>query len=151
MVADYQTEGRGKPGRSWVSPRGKDLLVSVLLKPPIPSHRAPMLTQVFCRSVAATLKKKYGVLATFKRPNDVLVNHKKICGILAEVSSSGFKTLDHVVVGIGLNVNSKESELVPGATSLLEIMKKSVDREALLKALLRQIREDLKEIYAYSA
>ena len=148
IVADYQTKGRGKPGRKWVSPRGKNLLFSLLLRPEIPPGRAPILTQIACRSVAKVLLEHYGISSTFKRPNDILVTGKKICGILVEASSSASGTLDCVVIGIGLNVNAQTRELVPEATSLKELTGKEISRENLLHEILNQLQEDLKSLQA---
>src|SRR3989338_8343996 len=78
FTADYQTAGRGKPGNQWISPKGKNLLFSVLLRPPVTPARAPHLTQIACRSVSKVLQ-MHGIESTFKRPNDVMVNGRKIC------------------------------------------------------------------------
>ena len=151
IVADYQTAGRGKPGRTWVSPAGKDLLFSLLLRPPIPPHKAPLLTQIFCRSVAKVLKSKFRIQSTFKRPNDVLVDGKKICGVLVECVSNGNCHVESIIAGIGLNVNSDIPNLLPTATSIKAIGGKKAGRSELLKSLLRQIQSDLKGIYAHPA
>ena len=147
VVTDYQTAGRGKPGRKWISPRGKNLLFSLLLRPPIPAHEAPILTQIMCRSVARVLKDKYGIDSTFKRPNDIMVKGKKICGILIE-SSSSKNQLQSAIIGIGLNVNTLAEELLPEAISIKEITGREYSRTALLKAILTQIRKDTKILYA---
>ena len=111
ILSDHQTAGRGKPGRQWLSPRGKNLLCSILLRPPLSPAQAPMLTQVACRAVAKVLKEKYDIVSEFKRPNDVMVGSQKICGILTEALSSSAK-LEAVVVGIGLKVNAEASGLL---------------------------------------
>lgn len=146
LVADYQTEGRGKPGRKWVSPPGKNLLFSVLIRPPLAPAAAPMLTQIACRSVAKVLKKDLGIDSAFKRPNDILVRGKKICGVLVE-SVSNTRKIESVVIGIGLNVNAAAAELVEGAVSLKEIKGKEIDRGRLLESLLARLKDDLREIY----
>ena len=110
IVAAHQTAGRGKPGRQWLSPAAKNLLCSILLRPPLSPAQAPMLTQIACRAVAKVLKEKYAIASEFKRPNDVLVGSRKICGTLTEAISSPSK-LEAVVIGIGLNVNAEGSEL----------------------------------------
>ena len=143
FVADYQTEGRGKLGRQWVSPQGKNLLFSILLRPEIKASRAPWLTQIICRSVAQVLRKKYGLVPTFKRPNDVMIRGKKICGVLIEAKGQSSGKLESLVIGVGLNVNSSSEELIEGATSLLEQTKKRQPRSGLLKDLLTQINNDL--------
>ncbi len=151
IVADYQTQGRGKPGRKWVSPPGKNLLFSLLLRPPLPPHRAPILTQITCRSVAKVLHQKYGISSHFKRPNDILVKNRKICGVLVESSSSSKGKLDYAVIGVGLNVNAKASELVPEATSIKEVTEKEVKKENLLNEILTQLESDLKALYDSSS
>ena len=148
IIADHQTNGRGKPGRKWISPAGKDLLFSVLLRPRVPPHRAPLLTQIACRAVAKVLK-GCKITSTFKRPNDILVQGKKICGVLVEASSGSKGKLESAVVGIGLNVNASLKELVPQATSMKEITGREYSRQNLLKQILRELRNDLKEFYGY--
>ena len=175
IVADHQTQGRGRLGRKWVSPAGKDLLFSILLRPPLSPSKAPLLSQVICRSVALVLKKYYRLLPAFKRPNDLLIQGKKICGVLLESQSNGCysfchsresgnpkhgfpikafgndnfkKVVDYVVIGIGLNVNSSISKQVPTAISLKELQGKELRKELVLKRILNQIRKDLQGIYA---
>lgn len=134
---DYQTRGRGRFQRRWVSPRGKDLLFSVLLRPPLAPHKAALLTRVAAHVVSDILKKRWHISNHIKLPNDVRVGKKKICGILLETS---FKRghLDYAVLGVGLNVNSLRSELVSTATSICEECGKTVDRKRLFKILLKE-------------
>ena len=107
VVTDHQTSGRGQFDRKWVSAKGKDLLFSVLLRPKLSASAAPILTHVAASSVAGVLESKYQIPAKLKKPNDVMVNGRKICGILTE--SSGKKgRLDHVVVGIGLKKSQRQ-------------------------------------------
>ena len=148
IVADYQTQGRGRLGRKWVSSPGDDLLFSVLLRPPLSPSKAPLLTQVICRSIASVLKESYQLNPSFKRPNDILIQGKKICGVLLESQSNGSKVVNHIVIGIGLNVNSDISTRVPDAVSLKELKGKKLGKEALLKKILKQIQTDLAGIYA---
>jgi BirA family biotin operon repressor/biotin-[acetyl-CoA-carboxylase] ligase len=134
LVAEEQTAGRGRAGRTWVSRAGASLTFSVLLRPdsvpPAARGWLPLLTGV--RSAAA-------VAPTLKWPNDVLVGDRKLAGILAEQSPDG----DAVVVGVGLNVATREAELPVSpaglpATSLL-IEGADVGREALLVEILRSL------------
>lgn len=81
---------------------------------------------------------------TFKRPNDVLVNGKKICGVLVEAKGQANGAIEKLVVGVGLNVNSSAKELVPNATSLVQETGRRQRRTDLLKALLAQFEHDLK-------
>lgn len=147
VTAGYQTQGRGKPGNFWASPAGKNLLVSLLIRPAIQANEAPLLTQLACRSVAQVLK-KYGIQAAFKRPNDLLVGGKKICGILVESSAKLNGSLYYAVIGIGLNVNAQGPELLETATSIKEQLGEDASLELLLNQLLHQLDNDLKALYA---
>ena len=138
LVAEEQTAGRGRMGRSWVSQPGASLTFSVLLRPVLvpPARRGwlPLLTGV---AVAVAVRATAGVDATVKWPNDVLAGERKLAGILAEQSG------EVVVVGIGVNVATTAEALPasPGglrATSLL-VEGASVSREALLAAILREL------------
>ncbi len=151
LVADFQSEGRGKPGRSWVSPPGKNLLFSVLLRPPISASQAPILTQIGCRAVANVLNTKYGFACSFKKPNDILVDGKKICGVLVESASDPSGNLDSVVVGIGLNINAQGNQLPPEATSMRELQGKEFDKKRILGEILDDLTQNIKWLYDHSA
>ena len=135
LVAESQTAGRGRLGRSWSSPPRAALTCSVLLRPagvPPPARAwLPLLTGI---AVAAALRAEAGVAAGLKWPNDVLVGDRKIAGILAEVHG------DAVVAGVGLNVTLSRAELpVPTATSLLLENAACLDRGRLLAAVLTEL------------
>lgn len=144
FIADFQTKGRGKWGRKWISPSGKNLLFSILLRPHFKASKAPGLTQLACRSVAKVLEKNFKLTPHFKRPNDVLVRGKKICGVLVECKGRPSGDIESLVIGIGLNVNSRREELIAGATSLREETRRRQPRTALLEKILKQLRKDLK-------
>ncbi len=146
VTTDYQTSGRGKPGRQWVSPRGKNLLFSLLLRPPLRSNQVPLLTQIACRAVAKVLKDKYDIESVFKRPNDVMVHDKKICGTLVEAISSP-SSVDAVVIGIGLNVNAELEELPDGAISMHSFTEKGYHREEILAFILKELELKIEELY----
>jgi BirA family biotin operon repressor/biotin-[acetyl-CoA-carboxylase] ligase len=140
LVAEEQTAGRGRAGRTWVSQPGASLTFSVLLRPASvpPSARGwlPLLTGV---AVAAGVRSAAGVAASLKWPNDVLVGDRKLAGILAEQAPDG----DAVVVGVGLNVATPRRALPVSpaglpATSLL-VEGADVGREALLVEILRHL------------
>lgn len=148
FVAEYQTQGRGKWGRHWVSPAGKDLLFSILLCPRWKASRASGVTQIACRSVAKVLEKRFKLHPTFKRPNDILIQGRKVCGLLVESKGRPNGDLDSLVIGVGINVNSQADELVPGATSLLEETGREHSRRLLLRSLTVQLKKDLGAWYA---
>ena len=140
VVAEQQVAGRGRRDRSWVSPPGAGLTLSVLLRPgDVPSRQwgwLPLLAGVALRDAVHRITE---LDATLKWPNDLMVHDQKCAGILAEVAG------DAVVVGIGLNVTTRVGELPPvtglPATSLQIAGAKSTDREPLLKALLRSLQQ----------
>jgi BirA family biotin operon repressor/biotin-[acetyl-CoA-carboxylase] ligase len=146
ITADYQTAGRGKPGRQWISPAGKNLLFSILLRPPLSPAQAPMLTQVACRAVAKVLKEKYDIASQFKRPNDVMVGSQKICGTLVEASSSPSK-IEAVVIGIGLNVNAEASELPPEGISMRSLKNIEYSIDEILGCILEELGLKCLELY----
>ena len=109
VVTDYQTAGRGRYERTWASPAGRNLLFSIILRPEMPPGAVLPVTLACAMSIAETLEPVLGRGASVKWPNDVLVDDHKICGILSEGSTVGNR-VDHVVVGIGINVNMTAEE-----------------------------------------
>lgn len=126
VVANRQTSGKGRKGRSWASPEG-GLWMSVILKPP---RIDPRLVFVGALAVADTLR-DFGIDAWVKWPNDVWVGNRKISGVLTEVKGS------FAIMGIGLNVNNEiPEELKDTATSMRDVLGRSVDLEKVLERLL---------------
>lgn len=136
-VAEEQSEGRGRLGRSWHAPPRTSVLVSVLLRPAVDLPRLPELSLVMGGAVAQAISEATGLDPTVKFPNDVLLGDKKVAGILAEASDG------RVVVGIGVNANQATGELPADArtepTSLRIERGEPVDRAALLAAILLQV------------
>jgi BirA family transcriptional regulator, biotin operon repressor / biotin---[acetyl-CoA-carboxylase] ligase len=120
VVADSQSGGKGRMGRTWHSPPAVNLYFSLILRPAVPSIRVPQLTLLVAVAIhRALMEVAPGLAAMIKWPNDILVNEKKLCGVLCEMQSE--PELTHfVVVGIGINVNQSEMppELTNSATSL---------------------------------
>jgi BirA family transcriptional regulator, biotin operon repressor / biotin---[acetyl-CoA-carboxylase] ligase len=111
VVAERQTHGRGRRGRTWESPPGSNLYFSVILRPELPSQRAPELTLVAAVALAETLREA-GAQAEIKWPNDVQVEGKKIAGILTELSADT-DSVHFVVLGVGVNLNARASDFGP--------------------------------------
>ena len=136
-VADEQTEGRGRLGRSWLAPAGTSLLCSLLLRPPVDPARLPELSVVAGRACAEAIAEATGLAPTLKFPNDLLLGGRKVAGVLAEASEG------RVVLGIGINVAQRPGELPPEArtpaTSLAVETGGEVDRVELLVALLASL------------
>ncbi len=121
VVAEAQTAGRGRRGRSWASPARKNLYFSVVLRPDLPPSRAPELTLVASLAICDALRQA-GVEAGIKWPNDLLAGGKKIAGILTELAADPDR-VDWVVLGVGVNVNARREDFPedvrPDATSVL--------------------------------
>ena len=117
-LAEYQSAGRGRLGRSWEVPEGTSVMMSILLRPKFEPQFAPMLTLVMGMAVAKAVK-DLGFDVSIKWPNDVVVSHKKICGILTEMGVLDGK-IDYAVIGVGINVNIREfpEKMADKATSL---------------------------------
>lgn len=139
IIAESQSAGRGRLGRRWTSPAGKGLLFSVILRPDLPMSDAHLLTLVAATAVAQAIESHTGVPIRIKWPNDLYTDHRKVGGILLEISGEQ-DDIDWVVVGIGLNVNTEYNELpVPlrrTAASLKIVSGKPVDRSELLARML---------------
>lgn len=118
-VAEQQTAGRGRLGRSWHSPAGQGLWCSVLLRPQLNAERAPLITFCAALAMASAVEEACGLRPLIKWPNDLVLGGRKICGILLEVSA-GAEGIRHVVVGTGLNVRrgAYPAELAHQAASL---------------------------------
>ncbi len=143
IVAKKQTAGRGRRGRSWESPAGGSLFFSLLLKPEIAPDKAPMLTLVMALSAAEGIKEATKTDCGIKWPNDLVLNGKKICGILTEMDTEmGY--IHNVVIGTGINVNMKEMppNLRQNATSLLLERGEKTVRSVLLAAILRHFEKN---------
>ncbi len=145
-VSNHQTAGRGQFDRKWESAAGKNLLFSVLLRPPVTPAHAPIVTQLVSHSIAKTLEKNYKISCTLKKPNDILVNGRKICGVLVESSSRSPKKVESVIIGVGLNVN-QAPPVTPPAISMKDVLKKELILEEVLQHLLFKLKEDLEELY----
>ena len=130
-LAEFQSAGRGRLGRSWEVPEGTSVMMSILLRPKFEPQYAPMLTLVMGMAVAKAVK-KLGFDVSIKWPNDVVVSHKKICGILTEMGVRDGK-IDYAVIGVGINVNIREfpEEMADKATSLYLESGKEFDRSQI--------------------
>jgi len=107
VTATHQSAGRGRRGRPWLDAPGQSLLMSIVLRPPIPPGLAPQLSLVGAVAVADALGLA-GATAAIRWPNDVMVGKRKICGLLPEAVTMRDGALEHVILGIGLNVNQAE-------------------------------------------
>ncbi|OGX22999.1 MAG: biotin--[acetyl-CoA-carboxylase] ligase, partial [Omnitrophica WOR_2 bacterium RBG_13_44_8] len=135
---ETQTKGRGRLGRNWFSPKYKGIYLSLILRPKIlPSH-TPLLTLMHAVSICEAIRENTGLSCQIKWPNDILIHHKKLGGILTELNAETDLSR-FVVIGIGLNVNNDKKTLAAGATSLKEQCKGEINRAGLLQEILRRI------------
>ena len=141
VLADAQTAGRGQRGRSWLAAPEACVLLSVVLRPPLAAADASLLTMLAACAAAGAIEAATGLAPTVKWPNDIILNGRKVGGILLEASLLG-GSLEYVVVGIGLNVNldvGQYPEIADLATSLADELGRPVDRLAVARELLRQL------------
>lgn len=143
VVADKQNAGRGRRGRVWQSPAGKDIYFTILLRPSFEPDKASGLTLVMALSVAQAVERKCSLKAGIKWPNDVVLNGKKICGILTEMNMET-DYIQHVVIGVGINVNLDEmpEEISQTATSILWESGEKTARAELLQEVLARFEEN---------
>jgi len=143
VIADAQTAGKGRLGRIWLSPAGVNLYCSVVLRPPIAPVAACQLTFLSVVAVARAIESCTALKPLIKWPNDILINGKKVAGLLNEMNAETEK-VNFVVLGIGVNLNVRMSDLGEGllrhpATSLLEAGGVKVNRAEFTRTLLREL------------
>ena len=144
VLADAQTAGRGQAGKVWISPPERNVYVSILLRPPLIPAQAPLISLLAAVAVVDILQRE-GAACGIKWPNDVLLHHRKVAGILTEMETHR-DAVQFVVVGIGINVNMAQAELdrclgpiAPTATSMAAALGREICREALLAILMESL------------
>lgn len=151
LVSDNQTKGRGQYEKNWMAEPGKNLTFTIALRPP-DAERLTLLTLSCANSIANVLEDILEQEVSIKWPNDILIDGKKIGGILTECCFNGQK-LDRVLIGIGLNVKqtSFEGDLMHTATSVANILGKSCSRELILSQLLTAIETGYMKWHKFDA
>ncbi|MDD3904953.1 MAG: biotin--[acetyl-CoA-carboxylase] ligase [Candidatus Omnitrophica bacterium] len=145
ILAEEQEQGKGRHGRTWLSPSKGGIYFSVILRPRIAPVEIPRITLVAAVAVARTIRDVTALPAMIKWPNDILINHGKVCGILTEMKAEQ-DSADFIVIGIGINVNTPVRQLPKGATSLKEELAhhnkgEGVSRIELTKRLIERLEE----------
>ena len=143
VVADKQIAGKGRRGRNWESPSGCGIFMTLMLKPDINPNNASMLTLVSALAVAKALADITGKDAKIKWPNDIIINGKKLVGILTEMSTQ-IDYINHVTIGVGINVNLTEfpEEIRETATSLRLECGHVVKRAPLIAAVMKRFEQN---------
>lgn len=143
VLAESQTQGRGRRGRIWESPEKSSIYMSLMIRPQIRPENASMLTLVMGLSVVQAMEKVWNVKTGIKWPNDVVWNQKKAAGILTEMSVDS-QGIGHVVIGVGINVNTPSftEELQDKATSAFLELGYQVEREPLIVEIMETFEEN---------
>ncbi|MBI4974746.1 MAG: biotin--[acetyl-CoA-carboxylase] ligase [Candidatus Omnitrophica bacterium] len=147
ILAEEQTKGRGRLGRQWSSPPKTGIYLSCILRPKIVPSGIPKITLLAAVAVAKSVRELSGLWAVIKWPNDILINGKKVCGILTEMKAEQ-DTVNFVILGIGVNVNTPLKVIPKGASSIKEEMARSGSLADISRIeLTRRILENLEEYY----
>lgn len=140
IISEEQVGGKGRLGRLWCSPKYKGIWLSIILRPNINPMKAPEITQIAAAAMIESLK-EFNINAKVKWPNDIIIEGKKVCGILTEMSGE-LNRVNYVIVGIGINANLDKGDfskdLLDKATSLKIEINSNVDRKALVGTLLNK-------------
>lgn len=132
-VAEEQTGGKGRRGRSWDSPPGAGIWMSLLLKPCIEPHKASMITILAALAMVRGIEKVSDLSPKIKWPNDIVINRKKVCGILTEMSAE-LEEIRYIILGIGINANTEsfDEDIADRATSIYLENGKNIKRAKLI-------------------
>ncbi|WP_416197136.1 MAG: Bifunctional ligase/repressor BirA [Sporanaerobacter sp.] len=143
VIAEEQTLGRGRLGRTWISPKKKGIWMSIILKPSIDPMKVAKITQIGAAAIALALE-DLGIEAFIKWPNDIVMNGKKVCGILTEMSCE-LNMINYVIMGVGINVNLDsedfQGEVSKVGTSLKIETGEKINRKELLGLFLNRFEE----------
>ena len=150
VVADYQTKGKGRRGRSFESPGGKSIYMTLLLRPDISPVKASMITIVAAMAVRMGIEEACGVKSFIKWPNDIVAERKKLCGILTEMSAEP-EHINYVVTGIGINVNndSMPKEIENVSVSVKMLTGKEYKRSVIIASVMKWFDVYYREFLQY--
>ncbi len=146
VLADAQTGGRGRLGRSWHSPPGSNLYASLVLRPDTPAQTAPQITLMAGVAVARGLIRASGVEARLKWPNDVVIQGKKVAGILSEGEGEGSR-VRLVILGMGVNINWLKKDMPAEIREIATSLQAETGRENSRAAVAAEIFQELEETY----
>ncbi len=143
-IADNQESGIGTHGRTWYTGDANNIAMSMLIKPNCDIDKLNNITIEIAKSIQGAIKEKYNINLEIKYPNDLLLNNKKICGILTEIRSIS-KEVTHLIISVGFNVNEVnfDSETEKIATSLKKEFKKNFNREEIILKIVEKIKNEI--------
>ncbi|EOD01124.1 biotin--[acetyl-CoA-carboxylase] ligase [Caldisalinibacter kiritimatiensis] len=145
IISEEQTKGRGRLGRNWVSPKGKGVWMSIIIRPDIQPIDASKITQVTAAAVSKSIL-ELGIKNYIKWPNDIIINNKKVCGILTEMSGE-LNKINYIVIGIGINVNLDENEIPNDIKDIATSLKIESGKKVSRKQLVANIFNNFEELY----
>ncbi|UCC78806.1 MAG: biotin--[acetyl-CoA-carboxylase] ligase [Candidatus Zixiibacteriota bacterium] len=152
VIAEKQTKGRGRLGRSWHSPQNKGLYFSLVLRPQIPVEKMPALSLVAALSVCRVIESMTDLKPQIKWPNDCLIDGKKVAGILIDISAE-LGRVSYAILGVGLNINTAQKDFSSGlrksATSLAIQTGKMFSRVDCLRPFLHEFEKSYRNFYRY--
>lgn len=145
IIAEEQTQGKGRMGRSWISPKGKGIWMTMILKPNLEPMKVPKMTLIAAAAVHKALN-KLGIKSQIKWPNDILVDGKKVCGILTEMSGE-LNMVNYVIMGIGINVNLDEEDIPDELKDIAGSLKLTTGKKINRKELAANILNEFEKLY----
>lgn len=146
LIAETQTGGKGRLGRKWISPKG-NLYVSVILRPNVPTHKAPLITLMGAVATASAIRTACQLPAGIKWPNDILLSGRKVSGLLTEMRAEPDRIM-HIALGIGVDVNMDLGELPSDIRGLTTTLAVEAGRQIERTSLLQQICRELEHWYS---
>jgi BirA family biotin operon repressor/biotin-[acetyl-CoA-carboxylase] ligase len=138
VCAETQKKGRGRMGRSWLSPKSKGIYASIILRPKLLPNETARLTLLSAVAISEAIRDMTGLFSYIKWPNDILINDRKLGGILTEIDAE-MDIVKFAIIGLGINVNAKSSQLPPRATSISQEKGGVFSRVELLREILRKL------------
>lgn len=146
LLADLQTAGIGTKGRKWYTGKGKNIAMTIILKPKCKIEKLKNLTKIIAISMQQAIQELYNYELTIKEPNDLLLNGKKICGILTEINTIA-EHINYLLISVGFNVNEEEfsQETENIATSLKKEYHKDFKREDIIIKFIEKLEDNILE------
>lgn len=145
VISEIQRKGRGRKGREWFSPKG-GVWMSIVVRPKVTPSQAAPLTLITGLAVAKTLSHLYSLECRLKWPNDVLINEKKVCGVLTEISAE-IDRINYVIIGIGINANINADSFPDEFRNSATTLKNELNREILLDELVKGLLGEFEKLY----
>lgn len=144
IITDIQTNGIGTKGRRWYTGEANNIAMSIILKPQCKIDKLKGITVKIAKCIKKAVQNLYNIELEIKEPNDLILNNKKICGILTKISTIGEK-INYLIIGIGLNVNEEDfnEETIKIATSLKKEFNKEFSREDIIIKIIEILEKEI--------